>query len=113
LKSAFHCLHTERELEPQLFKIHKRNRNFSKVGTGTVKNIYGSATMVKRKFGRRLNTFSNYLDYYDQCFESGSGSMWIRIEMAPLDPDPYWGMRIRIQDSQNGVQKGKQSEISS
>jgi len=23
-----------------------------------------------------------------QCFRSGS--MWIRIEMAPLDPDPYW-----------------------
>jgi len=23
-----------------------------------------------------------------QCF--GSGSMWIRIETAPLDPDPYW-----------------------
>jgi len=23
-----------------------------------------------------------------QCF--GSGSMWIRIELAPLDPDPYW-----------------------
>jgi len=29
---------------------------------------------------------------YYQCFESVSGSMWIRIEMAPLDPDPdpYW-----------------------
>jgi len=28
-----------------------------------------------------------------QCF--GSGSMWIRIEMAPLDPDlePYWQYR--------------------
>jgi len=21
---------------------------------------------------------------------SGSGSMWIGIEIAPLDPDPYW-----------------------
>jgi len=25
-----------------------------------------------------------------QCFGSGSGSMWIRIKKAPLDPDPYW-----------------------
>jgi len=35
--------------------------------------------------------------------------MW--IEMAFLDPDldPYWefGFRIRIQNSQNDVQKGK------
>jgi len=23
-----------------------------------------------------------------QCFGSGSGSMWIRIEISPLDPDP-------------------------
>jgi len=23
-----------------------------------------------------------------QCF--GSGSKWIRIKLAPLDPDPYW-----------------------
>jgi len=30
-----------------------------------------------------------------QCF--GSGSMWIRIEMATLDPDPFWqsGSRSR------------------
>jgi len=30
----------------------------------------------------------NNLGKGNQCF--GSGSMWIRIEMAPLDPDPYW-----------------------
>jgi len=34
---------------------------------------------------------------YNQCFGSGSGSMWIRIEMASLDLDPYWqyGSRSR------------------
>ena len=41
--------------------------------------------------------------YYYQC--SGSGSIWIRIEIAPLDPDLYWEyvFRIRIQDSQKVV----------
>jgi len=43
-----------------------------------------------------------------QCF--GSGSIWICIEngMAPLDPDVL-GIQIpiRMQDSKNGVQKGK------
>ena len=28
---------------------------------------------------------------FGECgFVSGSGSKWIRIELAPLDPDPYW-----------------------
>jgi len=32
---------------------------------------------------------------FQQCFGSRSVSMWIRIEMAPLDPepDPYWEYR--------------------
>jgi len=25
---------------------------------------------------------------FNLCFGSGPGSMWIRIEIAPLDPDP-------------------------
>jgi len=47
------------------------------------------------------------MNSYQQLFESGS--MWIHIEMASLDPDPYfeYRYRIRIQDSQNEVQKGK------
>jgi hypothetical protein len=40
------------ELEPEqeLFKSRNRNRNhnFSKVGTGTVKNSYGSTTLLGR-----------------------------------------------------------------
>jgi hypothetical protein len=40
------------ELEPQLFKSRNWNRNryhnFSKVGTGTVKNCYGSTTVAAR-----------------------------------------------------------------
>ena len=43
----------------------------------------------------------------DQCF--GSGSMWIRIEMAPLDPDPdlYWeyGSGSRYLHDQNERKK--------
>jgi len=30
----------------------------------------------------------SYFQFFKQC--CGSGSMWIRIVMAPLDPDPYW-----------------------
>jgi len=42
-----------------------------------------------------------------QCF--GCRSMWIRIEMGPMDPDPYGecGFRIHFRDSQNNVQKEK------
>ena len=61
----------------------------------------GNHPRVYRDIKRHLANGQVYL----QCF--GSGSMWIRIEMAPLDPDPYFGIRIRIQDSQNGVQRGK------
>jgi len=54
----------------------------------------------------------------NQCFgsKSGSGSMWIRIDSAPLNPDldPYWENRngIRIPGRRNDAQKRKTQEIS-
>jgi len=42
----------------------------------------------------------------DQCF--GSLSVWICIEMAPVDPDTL-GLRIRNQDSQDGVRQGEKN----
>jgi len=38
---------------------------------------------------QRCNFLQNK-DRFHQCFRSGSGSVRIRIEIAPLDPDPYW-----------------------
>jgi len=41
------------------------------------------------------------------------GSMWIRIEMAPLDPEVLRiRIRIRIQDSQNGTVSKKEKNMS-
>jgi len=37
---------------------------------------------------QHASTCCKLADYYQQC--CGSGSMWIRIEIAPLDQDPYW-----------------------
>ena len=49
LKFAFYGLDMELEPEPELFESRNRNQNhnnFSKVGTGTVKNSYGSITLI-------------------------------------------------------------------
>jgi len=46
----------------------------------------------------------------------GSGSMWIRIEIASLDQDAYleYGFRIRVKYSETVVQKRrKKVEITS
>jgi len=50
-----------------------------------------------------------------QCFGSGSGSMWIRIEMALLDPDPdpYWEYGSGSRTVKMVSKKGKKSETSS
>ena len=45
----------------------------------------------------------------NQCF--GSGSMWIRIEMAPLDLDSFWEYGSGSRTVKKVSKKGKKSEI--
>jgi hypothetical protein len=44
---TFQTWETQPEPEPKLFKNWNRN-NFSKVGTGTVENIYGSTMLIAK-----------------------------------------------------------------
>jgi hypothetical protein len=44
-------------------RYRNRNRNLSEVGTGTVINNYGSATLFKTQVG--LPTYSSTLEPYD------------------------------------------------
>ena len=67
---------------------------------------------------KRVHVRVKEMQCLNQCFgsKSGSGSMWIRIDSAPLNPDldPFWENRngIRIHASRNDAQKGKTKEIS-
>ncbi len=51
-----------------LLRSRNRNRNLSKVGTGTVKNSYGSATLAKYRLSLLLDLCLSSLGTYSHTY---------------------------------------------
>jgi len=87
------------------------------VGEGTYGEVYKAqpppelASLGKSLTWHSHTMLDKLLLSFAQCFRSGSGSMWIRIETAFLDPDPYWEYRSGSRTVKMVSKKGEKSVI--
>jgi hypothetical protein len=81
------------DTEPELVKSRNRNRNWnlSKVGTGTVKNSYGSATPLTGASGTVPNRwhhwYGTYVDYRYLCTISTVDVAQTALTFCSLEPE--------------------------
>jgi len=69
---------------------------FLALTTGDKKSVWDPQYLYADRNSALLVNTDPALDIEDQCF--GSGSMWIRIELAPFDPNSVLGIRIRVRN---------------